>query len=377
MTVVGQRTFKSCHASAPDWQSAAQTCLAELRPIPADANLGFIYLTDALAEDMETLLDYLRAETGIDNWIGSVGMGICGTGMEYYDRVALSIMVASFPTDSFRVFDPLISDTDSFEKAHGPWLQAHDPYFGVVHGDPRNSQIPSLVEQLSHTMGSGFLVGGLSSSRGRYSQIANSVTEGGLSGVLFSPEVSVSTRLSQGCSPLGPRYQVTAAEENLVIELDGRPALDVLKESVGEVMSRDLRKVAGYIFVGIPIEGADTGDYLVRNLMGLDPTSGIIAVGDHLPVGSSMMFCRRDGRSAVDDLRRMLSELKANLKSPPKGGIYCTCIGRGINLFGANSEELTMIQNELGPFPLTGFYANGEISHNRLYTYTGVLSLFL
>lgn len=367
--------FKSAHDAASDWQSAADACLASLKPIPSGANLGFVYMTDAMAEDMESIVGHFRVNTGIEHWVGTVGMGICATGIEYYDRPALSVLVGSFP--EFQVFEPLISDVRAFENEHGAWLRAHDPYFGVVHGDPRNAEVPALVDQLSQSMGSGFLVGGLASSRSRYAQIADSVSQGGLSGVLFSPEVAVSTRLTQGCSPIGTRHQVTSAEDNLVIELDGRPALDVLKEDVGEVLARDLRKVAGYIFVGLPIEGADTGDYLVRNLVGLDPTNGIIAIGDYLSTGSSMLFCRRDGRSAVDDLRRMLSELKATLKQPPRGGIYCTCIGRGINLFGANSEELTMIKNELGDFPLAGFYANGEISHNRLYTYTGVLSLFL
>ena len=377
MKPTGLETFKSAHAAASDWQGALDACLASLDPVPGNANLGFVYLTDAMAENMEALLERCRADTGIEHWVGTVGMGVCATGIEYYDRPALSVLVGSFPEDSFQVFEPLISDVSAFESEHGNWLREHDPYFGVVHGDPRNTEVPGLVDQLSQSMGSGFLVGGLASSRSRYAQIADSVSQGGLSGVLFSPEVAVSTRLTQGCSPIGTRHQVTSAEENLVIELDGRPALHVLKEDVGEVLARDLSKVAGYIFVGLPIEGADTGDYLVRNLIGLDPTNGIIAIGDYLSVGSSMMFCRRDGRSAVDDLRRMLAELKATLKEPPRGGIYCTCIGRGINLFGANCEELTMIQNELGDFPLAGFYANGEISHNRLYTYTGVLSLFL
>ena len=369
--------FKSSHASGDDWHSTADACVAALQPIPEAANLGFVYLTDALASHIEELLSFFREGTGIEHWVGTVGMGVCSTGIEYYDRPALSALVGEFPQDSFQVFEPLVSDLSAFDIQHRDWLRSADPYFGVVHGDPRNGEIPALVAQLSERMGSGFLVGGLASSRERYAQIADTVSQGGLSGVLFDTRVPVSTRLTQGCSPIGARHQVTSAEDNLIRELDGRPALEVLKEDVGEVLARDLRKVAGYIFVGLPIEGADTGDYLVRNLLGLDPVNGLIAVGEYLPVGSSMMFCRRDGRTAVDDFRRMLGDLKASLDAPPKGGIYCTCIGRGINLFGANSEELSLIESELGSFPLAGFYANGEISHNRLYTYTGVLTLFL
>ena len=89
------------------------------------------------------------------------------------------------------------------------------------------------------------------------------------------------------------------------------------------------------------------------------------------------MFCRRDGDSAREDMRRMLRDLSRRAGGNIRGGVYFTCLGRGRYQFGEHSEELQMIREELGDFPLTGFYANGEISHNRLYGYTGVLTLFL
>ena len=89
------------------------------------------------------------------------------------------------------------------------------------------------------------------------------------------------------------------------------------------------------------------------------------------------MFCRRDGDSARTDLRRMLGELKTALGGrAPAGGLYVSCLARGPAMFGASSAEMQIIREELGDFPLAGFFANGEISHDRLYTYTGVLSLF-
>ena len=142
--------MKSAHASASDWQTAADTCLADLRPIPAGANLGFVYLTDAIADSIEPLVEYLRAATDIEHWVGSVGMGVCGTATEYYDRPALSLLIGEFPEGSFQVFEPLISGVSSFENQHGSWLRANDPYFGVVHADPRNSEVPALIDELSN-----------------------------------------------------------------------------------------------------------------------------------------------------------------------------------------------------------------------------------
>ena len=247
---------------------------------------------------------------------------------------------------------------------------------GLVHGDPVNPLTEALVKQLAGRTASGFLVGGLASSRGNTYTIANGVGQGGVSGVLFGQEVGVITRLTQGCSPIGPHRRVTEARRNILITLDGQPALDVLKQDIGEILARDLMRIGGYIFVGLPIPGSDTGDYLVRNLVGLDPNEGLVAVGDLVEPGRELMFCRRDAATAREDLDRMLVALKGRLSTPPRGGIYCSCLGRGVNLFGPDSAELKQIRDTLGDFPLVGFYANGEVSQDRLYGYTGVLTLF-
>jgi small ligand-binding sensory domain FIST len=198
-----------------------------------------------------------------------------------------------------------------------------------------------------------------------------------LSGVLFSGEIQAMTRLSQGCSPIGPQREITEAQRNILVRVDDRPALEVFKEDIGEVLARDLSRVGGYIFAALPIAGSDTGDYLVRNLIGIDPKNQLVAIGERVSAGDPVMFCRRDADTARADLRRMLGELRKPLIGSPRGGVYVSCLGRGASLFGANSQELRLIQDELGEFPLVGFYANGEISQDRLYGYTGVLTLFL
>jgi small ligand-binding sensory domain FIST len=193
---------------------------------------------------------------------------------------------------------------------------------------------------------------------------------------MFTEAIGIQTALSQGCSPIGPHRQITNSQRNVIAELDGRPALDVFKEDIGEVLARDIARVAGYIFAGLPIRGSDTGDYLVRNLIGIDVEKRLVGISDMVEKGQSLMFCRRDANSAREDLSRMLNHLKSRLSAPPRGGIYVSCLGRGINLFGEESQELKQIREELGDFPLVGFYANGELSQNRLYGYTGVLTLF-
>ncbi|MDH3900156.1 MAG: FIST C-terminal domain-containing protein, partial [Gammaproteobacteria bacterium] len=252
-------------------------------------------------------------------------------------------------------------------------------HFGIVHGDPRNSHMPQIIESLSAELNPGFLVGGLTSANDAVNQlqIAGDPCQDGLSGVLMSAEIPVITGLTQGCTPLDNKHTVTRCERNILVELDGRPALDVFREDIGEVLSKDLSKVAGYIFAGLPITGSDTGDYLVRNLIGIDPDQKLLAIGDYVEENDSIMFCRRDGETAREDMLRMLRDLGNRAQGEIRGGVYYTCLGRGRYQFGEDSEELRMIRDELGDFPLVGFFANGEISHNHLYGYTGVLTLFL
>ena len=149
----------------------------------------------------------------------------------------------------------------------------------------------------------------------------------------------------------------------------------MLREDVGELLSRDLRRIGGYIYVSFPIAASDTGDYLVRNLIGVDLSRGWIQVGEMVSPGMALSFCRRDNDSALKDLKRMLSDVSRRAEAPPKAALYFSCIARGQHLFGPQSEEVKEIKAQFGDLPLAGFFANGEISNNRLYGYTGVLTL--
>ena len=365
-------TFRFAHAAGADWQAAAGACLAQLGGPPA--SLGFLYVTDLLADHAGEILDFFRARTGVAHWVGTVGIGICATGREYLDEPALAVMLGEFAPDSFRVFSGINSAAGLGQA--GFKCGERTANFAIVHADPRNNEVPGLITGIAGKLESGFLVGGLTSSRGKNLQIADQVTEGGISGVLFADDVSVATRVTQGCSPIGPKRAITQAQRNIIVTIDDRPALDVLKEDIGEKLARDLNRIGGQIFVGLPIAGTDTGDYLVRNLVGIDPARGLVAIGELVETGMPMMFCRRDAASATEDMARMLASMKQGLYTRPRGGVYYSCVGRGANLFGPNSEELKLIEAAFGEFPLVGFFCNGEISHNRLYGYTGVLTLF-
>jgi small ligand-binding sensory domain FIST len=372
-------SFKAACATGQGWEDITGQLRTALAPEPNGASLGLLYVSDPMAPYLNNLLEALRHSTGVRDWVGTVGSGICYSGREIYDEPAAVAMLATLPEDSYRLVPAGIDSLSDMLTENRNWIAEHAVHFGIVHGDPRNTHIPQLIETLSAELNPGFLVGGLSSASDDHylQQIAGDLYSEGLSGVLLSSAVPVISGLTQGCTPLAGKHTITRSEGNLLAELDGRPALDVFKEDVGEVLSKDLSRVAGYIFAGLPVPGSDTGDYLVRNLIGIDPREKLLAIGDILEDDAPIMFCRRDGETAREDMLRMLRDLHKRAGGRIRAGLYYSCLGRGRNQFGDNSEELKMISDELGDFPLVGFFANGEISHNLLYGYTGVLTLFL
>lgn len=368
-------TFIGIHVTGGDWRGLCDQLLSQLGNT-SGRRLAFLYVADALLGDIDHIVDHLREHTGIPHWVGCVGMGLCSSGYETYDEAALSALITPYDTEDFRVIPGLGEGLGEWLDATRGWRERTLASVAVVHGDPASADLPQLLIDLCDGLQGGFLVGGIASAHDQAVHIADRAASGGLSGVLFSGRVAISTGLSQGCSLIGHKHQVTRCQRNIIETIDDRPALDVFKDEIGEVLARDLRRVGGYIFAALPIAGSDTGDYLVRNLVGIDPERGLVAIGDMVEPGTEIQFARRDAQTARDDLRQMVEGLLKRLPGPPRGALYHSCLGRGRNQFGDDSEELKMIGELLGEVPLAGFYANGEISHNRLYGYTGVLTLF-
>jgi small ligand-binding sensory domain FIST len=372
------QSFILGHTRCTDWQDGVAACLQQLGDIPGAANLGFLYVTDHHSDHLQAILQRLREATGVPHWTGTVGIGICAGGSEYHQQPAVAVMLGCFPEDSFQMLSFYGRAADHLPATWDPWLNRSPAHLAVLHGDPANGMLPELLKQLYAELPGGYLVGGLSSSHAGHPQIADELIEGGLSGVVFNNDVPVVTGLSQGCSPIAAQHTITDCDNNVINYIDQRPALDVFNEDIGEILARDLNRAAGYIFAGLPVSGSDTGDYLVRNLIGIDTGGKRIAIGDLLHPGQKIQFCRRDGKSAWEDMQRMLDDLNSRLRGvKPRGGLYYSCLGRGDSLFGDDSAEVGMIRTALGEFPLIGFFANGEIFNQRLYGYTGVLTLFL
>ena len=343
----------------------------------SEGQLGVLYATENFAPHLEGMVETLRQHTGVTDWVSAAGYGVIAGGEEHYGEPGAAALLLDLPADGYRFFAGGSKAGADLAAKHPKWLSDATMPLALTHVDPRHSEATEAVDRLAADTG-GFLVGGLTAAAGDAPHQAGDAG-GCLSGVALSPAaIEIATGLSQGCMPLAPAHTVTQSKGNVLIELDGRPALDVFSEDIGEELASDLRQVGGLIFAALPVIGSDTADYTVRNLVAIDPSSKAIAIAATVPEGDRVLFCRRDRESAVGDMRRMTGDLKRRIGNRSvRGGIYISCAARGPNQFAAPESETEIIKDTLGDFPMIGFFANGELNRDRIYSYTGVLALFL
>ncbi len=358
-----------------DWQEALGQVRSALAEAGGTATTGVVYVSDSVADRLPEIVEALTADTGITDWAGTVGMGVCGTGRAAFGRPAVAAAAFDFPQAAVRLVPGVREDAGEAGAGLANWAAGQARATALLHADPRNGSMGEIVADLSETLGA-FTVGGIASAEGRTAQLAGSVEEGVVSGLVFGEAVGVVSGLSQGCTPIGPSHTVTRSHNNLVLEIDGEPAFDVLCSDLGFNTIARIREAAPWLHAARPVPGSSEADYLVRNIVGLDAQDGIVALGTLIDPGERLIFVRRDPAAAEADLRRMLRGAKARLSRPAQGGVYVSCLARGPYMFGSEDRELEIVREEIGDLPLAGFFANGEFSGGRIYGYTGVITLF-
>jgi small ligand-binding sensory domain FIST len=447
------KLFPYGHATHPQWQFAAALVLAQLRAQMAQSNyassptLAIVYITDHYANQAQAILDFLSAELPeVTDWSGTVGVGIASNNVEYFDEPALCVMLCDVPADQYRVFSgvaPLAALEDPtdelLKELPPPIFQAHT---ALIHADSSLPEASEMIAELSERTRTGYLFGGFAASRSATVQFsvssdgningqgaASGVFAGGLSGVAFNEEVLLLSRVTQGCQPLtangSKTRKITACDGNLVIELDGEAALDVLLRDLNVSLEQPQAALEAVrsTLVGLSQDSQVTShpgifgsDVRVRHIIGLDPAKRGVAVAEAVQTGMNLAFCQRNVTAARSDLVRICAEIREELESqtqpeevlgsawgdnaglaelaersfqygqaehgglPPKriaGAIYVSCSGRGGPHFGGPSAELQIIRKALGDVPLVGFFAGGEIARHHVYGYTGVLTVFM
>lgn len=407
--------------------------------LPANAAkppLGLVYFTDHYANGAQDLLEFLRHELPeVSDWVGTVGLGIASNGVEYFDEPALAVMLCDLPREQYRVFSGIapLASGDGFQP-HSALVHAdgRTPDLAELLGELAGRTTSGYL--FGGLAASRYAAPQIALHQGRPHA---GVFAGALSGVAFSESVALISRVTQGCEPIrlhggkkAKAHRITKSDQHVVLELDGEPALDVLLDELGISLDDPHRAVESLrqTFVGLTnsaqehstnrspgyeierSQGRFGAETRVRHLVGLDPLRRGIAVADRAPEGSELTFCERNREAARRDLMRICAEIREELEPEEEqvdallrsqdtteliairaysitgksqfsskkivGAVYISCAGRGGPHFGGDSAELQILRHALGDVPLVGFFAGGEIGHQHLYGYTGVLTVF-
>ena len=254
----------------------------------------------------------------------------------------------------------------------------------VVLPDARGCSPELLLSQLNDALGWVPLLGAVAAGEPMFELYNTDAQQGALVGVALSGLAPV-IGVAQGCTPIGDPYVITRANANVIERIANRPALQILEEAVQTVPGGQARIQQAGLFAGLAMDPAksplERGDFLVRNLVGADQSSGALAVAERVRVGQTVQFQIRDAEASRWDLRAMLDEVAARLGDRrPAFGCYFNCAGRGRGLFGVPDHDVTLIRERLGEFPLIGFFGNGEFApigrRNFFHNYTGALVVF-
>ncbi|HEU4341983.1 MAG TPA: FIST N-terminal domain-containing protein [Candidatus Binatia bacterium] len=384
---VGQ---SSVHSTEEAVAQAAAMAMAQAGIDRADE--AVIFFTAEHAASKKQLLDTVRRATGTEKIVGSSGAGVLTHEGEVEGRRGIAILV--FASDQLKsrsfIFAPLRDRDNEIGVEIGqtcPPTTQQNPLM-VLFPDTYNGQPRRLLDSIQRQIGFVPLVGAGSSENGTaqatYQICGDSLMTNSVVGALISGSFQASIDITQGCQPITKPMVITRAEKNLIFEIDHRPAVEVFAELLKGPLAEDLRRALMFVFAALPASrdrnSVAPGQYVVRNIIGVDPDKGILGVAEEVHEGQAILFTLRDGNRAREDLSQMLQRQAQKLDGKrPAFGFYFNCCARGRSLYGVPGIDSAYIRQALGDFPLIGMFGGYELAPlgnaNHLFAYTGVLAL--
>jgi small ligand-binding sensory domain FIST len=350
-----------------------------LGPDSEPPDLALLFVTAPHAGAMEDVAAAVRSTLGPGTLLGCTAESVVGGAREVEGRPGVALWAGH--TGHVTPFHARVAPTPDGDTVVG-WPEAHDPPALLLLADPFTFPAEDVLRRLAEDRPDLPVVGGLASGAvapgGNRLVVDDRVVSDGAVGAFLGPEVDVTTVVSQGCRPVGEPFVITKAEGNIVYELAGRPALERLQDLARALDEEDRQLLSQGVHFGRVIDESKTtfgpGDFLIRNVLGGDPTNGAIAVGDVVEVGSTAQFQVRDAASADQDLRRMLEGRTAD------GALLFTCNGRGSRLFGRPDHDAEVVAERVPGGAVAGMFCAGELGpvgrRNFLHGFTASVVLF-
>lgn len=329
--------------------------------------------------------------------IGCSGAGVIGDGLELEQMPGLALAGASLPGVELTPFHlPAEKTPDPAEPSDDPTLERErwNHALGLAEGpDPHLILLPDpftwsgaeLLDGLDRAYPKGVKIGGLSSGGSRPGEhrlfCERSAHHRGMVGVALRGAIEIDTVIAQGCHPIGAPMFVTRHQEQVIFDLDGRPAIEVLRRLFETLDVRDRDRARHSLLLGVVMapqrEVYDRGDFLIRSVVGVDPQSGALATATPLYKNAVVQFHLRDAATSSADLEELL---KAKAKQPPAAALMFSCLGRGQTLYSELNHDSRLVRAQLGAdLPIAGFFGNGEIGpvtgRTHVHGYTSAMLL--
>ncbi len=358
------------------------------------AHLAVVFASSHYQEEYDQIPGIIREKLNDPSILGCTGGGIIGNGTEVEQQPALSITVASLPDVSIKTFHLEGDNLPDLDAGPDLWEEAvqvskeDDPHF-VLLADPFSFPVQNLILGLDFAFGNSTKIGGLASGARQQGQNAlflnDQVYRSGAVGLALSGNIVVDTVVAQGCRPIGKPMRITKSNRNLLGELDGRSPVEVLRELFQGLNQRDQGLMSNSLFLGVVmdelIDEPKQGDFLIRNVMGMDDRAGTLSIGESLKEGQLVQFHLRDADTSAADLADVLDRYAGeNRENQVHGALLFSCLGRGENLYGKANHDSELFKEKLGKVPLGGFFCNGEIGPvsgtTFLHGYTSSFGIF-
>ncbi len=356
--------------------------------------LGLVFMAPQLQAHAQAILEILRLHAQVPLLVGCTSESLIALDKEYENLNGLVLGLYYLPGAQLQACRVT---GDQVEEANGPgyWhleteVKPEQCNGWLVFADPFHLDMERMILGWNEAYPGLPIIGGLASGMENETRtwvfLNGEVYDSGAVAVSFGGAVQIKSVISQGCTPIGETWIITKAERNLILEIGKRRAYEILLEMFHRMSPEEQQKTRGNVLVGLAIneylEDFHRGDFLVRNLLGADPRSGIIAVGATPRQGQTVQFQRRDAEAATEDMSELLKRTQQKLGGQTiYGGCLCCCNGRGSRLFGAQHHDAALVNQVLGQMGLTGFFCNGEIGpvgeRNFLHGYTASLALFV
>ena len=362
-------------------RAAGEAALADL----GTADAALLFAGPGYGDDISLLIDAAIEALGTEVVVGASAHGVLAGGQELEEETAVAVMAWSgLDSVPFLVDDPSGDEAAACEEIAMRLDGAPRPEdLVVVLPDPRNFDAEVFLPELSAALGPAQVVGagaGDPLSDDPLQWMGRTVASGGVAGMVLRPRRRPRVQVTQACRPVTELLTITRARGHWVLELEGRPALDVFREVARGPLSDDLERAAGFILAALPAspsaESLEPGSYLVRHVVGFAPEEGAFALPIAPEQGARIGLALREPEAAREDLKAML-ELTGG--GDPALGLYFDCCARGAGFFGVPGLEAAYLENSFRKTPIAGMFGSCEIGpiggRPELLTYTGVLAL--